>query len=62
MKLVAVIRGAHTSDQTYKATAFELAKGRHRQGARWKCKEAPAVFVVNQDSAHPTINEGIDLV
>ena len=57
MKLVEVIRGAHTSDETYKTIA-ELAAAIGKEPV--EVNEAPG-FVVNKILI-PMINEGIDLV
>ena len=57
MKLVEVIRGAHTSDETYKTIA-ELAAAIGKEPV--EVNEAPG-FVVNKILV-PMINEGIDLV
>ena len=57
MKLVEVIRGAHTSDETYNTIA-ELAKAIGKEPV--EVNEAPG-FVVNKILI-PMINEGIDLV
>ena len=57
MKLVEVIRGAHTSDETFHAVA-ELAKAIGKEPV--EVNEAPG-FVVNKILI-PMINEGIDLV
>ena len=57
MKLVEVIRGAHTSDETYTAIA-ELARAIGKEPV--EVNEAPG-FVVNKILI-PMINEGIDLV
>ena len=57
MQLVEVIRGAHTSDETYKTIA-ELAAAIGKEPV--EVNEAPG-FVVNKILV-PMINEGIDLV
>ena len=57
MKLVEVIRGTHTSDETYKTIA-ELAAAIGKEPV--EVNEAPG-FVVNKILV-PMINEGIDLV
>ena len=57
MKLVEVIRGAHTSDETFNTIA-ELAKAIGKEPV--EVNEAPG-FVVNKILI-PMINEGIDLV
>ena len=57
MKLVEVIRGAHTSDETC-ATITELSKAIGKEPV--EVNEAPG-FVVNKILV-PMINEGIDLV
>ena len=57
MKLVEVIRGAHTSDETYK-TVSELAAQIGKEAV--EVNEAPG-FVVNKILI-PLVNEGIDLV
>ena len=57
LKLVEVIRGAHTSDETYKTIA-ELAAAIGKEPV--EVNEAPG-FVVNKILV-PMINEGIDLV
>ena len=57
MKLVEVIRGAHTSDETYKTIA-ELAKAIGKEPV--EVNEAPG-FVVNKILI-PMINEACDLV
>ena len=57
MKLVEVIRGAHTSDETYNTIA-ELAKAIGKEPV--EVNEAPG-FVVNKILI-PMINEGFDLV
>ena len=57
MKLVEVIRGAHTSDETC-ATIVELSKAIGKEPV--EVNEAPG-FVVNKILI-PMINEGIDLV